>query len=258
MRLDVYLTENGYAPSRVRAKALIEEGNVTLDGKTVTKASCPVSDGDHTVTVNNTLLYVSRGGLKLEGALKAFKLDVTGKKALDIGASTGGFTDCLLQHGAKAVCAVDAGCDQLAEVIRRDPRVTFSERVNARELTLEAVSAEPFDLIVMDVSFISATYIIPRFPLLLCNGGDAIVLIKPQFEVGRAMLGKGGIVKDRRAHKQAIERVFESALQVGMTPIDLSVSPIQGGDGNREFSVHLKNNKVNGKDPFLLIKKLLG
>ncbi len=231
---------------------------MTLDGKTVTKASFAVSEGCHTVEVNNMLPYVSRGGLKLEGALKAFEVEVSGKSALDIGASTGGFTDCLLQHGAKTVCAVDSGCDQLAERIRSDPRVRSFEGINARALTLEAVSAEPFELIVMDVSFISATYIIPRFPHLLCDGGDAIVLIKPQFEVGRSMLGKGGIVKDRRAHKQAIERVFESAMQVGMAPIALTDSPIQGGDGNREFSVHLKNNKVNGADPFLLIKKLLG
>ena len=241
MRLDVYLTEHGYAPSRQRAKVLIEGGMVVVDGKTVTKPSQAVTDGEHTVTVTDDLPYVGRGGLKLEAALDAFAVSPNGLFALDIGASTGGFTDCLLQRGAKKVCAVDAGSGQLAEKLLHDARVTSLEHTNARELTLEQIGGSPADLIVMDVSFISATYILPRFPLLLKVDGQAICLIKPQFEVGKSMLGKGGIVKDPRAHRYAVERVIEAGVAAGMTPVGLIASPVTGGNGNREFLVYFIN-----------------
>lgn len=232
------MTENGYTQSRQRARVLIEGGCVTIDGKLVGKPSFAVSDGEHTVEVRDGIGYVGRGGLKLEAALDAFAIDVTGAFALDIGASTGGFTDCLLQRGAERVCAVDAGKGQLAEKLANDPRVTSLEHTNARELTLEEVGGVRADVIVMDVSFISATYILPRFPELLRAGGHAVVLIKPQFEVGKSMLGKGGIVKDIRAHRYAVERVLDAGRAVGLTPVGLTVSPVTGGDGNREFLVH--------------------
>lgn len=240
MRADVYLTENGYVSSRQRAKSLIESKNVLVDGVVLTKPSQQI-EGEHTVVIRNDLPYVSRGGLKLKGALDAFGVDPAGAVAVDIGASTGGFTDCLLQGGALRVFAVDSGVGQLAKEIGEDPRVVSLERTNARELSLEQVGGVPADLVVMDVSFISATYLIPRFPAILRRNGNAICLIKPQFEVGKALLGKGGIVKDKRAHRAAIERVLDAGIAAGLTPVDLIASPIEGGDGNREFLVHFIN-----------------
>lgn len=239
MRADVYLTENGYAPSRGRARLMIESGGVTVDGVPIKKPAQEISDGAHTVSVEDPLRYVSRGGLKLEGALDAFGIDPAGKTALDVGASTGGFTDCLLQRGAARVYAVDAGEGQLAKKLCDDERVISREHLNARDLTPDDIDGARVDLIVMDVSFISATYIIPRFPALLREGGEAILLVKPQFEVGKAMLGKGGIVKDPVAHRYAIERVYDSARAVGLIPAGLIPSPITGGDGNREFLIRL-------------------
>ncbi len=239
MRADVYLTENGYASSRGRARLMIESGGVTVDGVPIKKPAQEISDGVHTVSVEDPLRYVSRGGLKLEGALDAFGIDPAGKTALDVGASTGGFTDCLLQRGAVRVYAVDAGEGQLAKKLCDDERVISREHLNARDLTSDDIDGARVDLIVMDVSFISATYIIPRFPALLREGGEAILLVKPQFEVGKAMLGKGGIVKDPAAHRYAIERVCDCARSVGLIPMGLIPSPITGGDGNREFLIRL-------------------
>ncbi len=240
MRADSYLTAQGYAPSRQRAKTLIESGNVTVDGRTLRKPAEEIDETRaHTVAVNDTQKYVGRGGYKLEGALDAFGIDVSGVFALDIGASTGGFTDCLLQRGAARVVAVDAGAGQLAKKLCEDSRVRSIEHFNAREIKTDTVGGR-VDLIVMDVSFISATYILPRFFDLLLPEGEAICLVKPQFEVGRAMLGKGGIVKDPAAHRFAIERVATCAVQSGLLPIGLIPSPISGGDGNREFLIRLK------------------
>ncbi len=235
MRLDLYLTENGYAPSRQRAKSMIESGAVEIDGATVTKPSFSVTCGEHSVSVKDPLIYVSRGGLKLEAALDAFSVDPQGLVALDIGASTGGFTDCLLQRGALRVYAVDAGEKQLAKKLLDDPRVVSYEHLNARALTPEQIGGNTVDLAVMDVSFISSTYIIPRIPALLGGKGCFISLIKPQFEVGRGMLGKGGIVKDPAAHLAAITRVYDCAVSCGFSLFGLILSPIKGGDGNREF-----------------------
>ncbi len=241
MRIDVYLTEKGFAPSRQRARVLIEGGKVTVDGRTVVKPSFSIEGEDHDVRVTDDLPYVGRGGLKLEAALDAFGVSVSGCHALDIGASTGGFTDCLLQRGASSVCAVDAGAGQLAKKLIDDSRVTSLEHTNARELTLEQIGGDVVDLIVMDVSFISATYILPRFPSLLREGGDAICLIKPQFEVGKSLLGKGGIVRSPRAHRYAVDRVLDAGKALGLVPVGLMASPIVGGDGNREFLVHFVN-----------------
>ena len=247
MRLDVYLAETGKARSRARAKELIDGGCVTVDGRVVTKPSYDLGDAEHEIIVLDELAYVSRGGLKLEAALKCFGMDVFGKRALDIGASTGGFTDCLLQFGASSVCAVDAGQGQLAPKLINDARVRSFERMNARELTSDDMGGR-FDLIVMDVSFISATYILPRFSELLEPAGEAVVLIKPQFEVGRAFLGKGGVVRDPAAHRAAIDRVFDAARTAGQTPIGLIPSPIEGGDGNREFLVRLVNSANDARE----------
>ena len=238
MRADLYLVEKGYVQSRQRARVLIESGCVTVDGRAITKPAASISEEEHSVEIHDAIRYVGRGGLKLEAALQAFQIDVCGKRALDIGASTGGFTDCLLQHGAASVYALDAGVGQLAKCLLEDPRVVSLEHKNARELSLADIGGIRAEILVMDVSFISATYILPQFPSLLTERGDAVVLIKPQFEVGRAMLGKGGIVKDPKAHRYAIERVLDSGASVGLVPIGLLPSPIVGGDGNREFLIH--------------------
>ena len=239
MRADVFLVANGYVSSRQTAKRLIEQGNAMVDGRTIRKPSEEIGEGEHSVEIQDPLRYVGRGGLKLEGALDAFGIDPAGKTAADIGASTGGFTDCLLQRGATHVFAVDSGEGQLAEKLLRDARVTSMERCNARYLTWEQLG-ERVDLIVMDVSFISATYLLPRFHELLKPNGAAVCLVKPQFEVGRSMVGKGGVVKDRRAHRLAVERVMTAAKDAGLTPVGLIPSPIEGGDGNREFLLSLR------------------
>ncbi len=249
MRADLYLTSRGYVSGREKAKELIEGGNVTLDGKVLKKASDPVNEEtEHAVEIRNPFRYVGRGGLKLEAALNAFSLDVEGKTALDIGASTGGFTDCLLQHGAARVFAVDAGEGQLAEKLAADARVISKEHLNARNLSPEDLAGERVDLIVMDVSFISATYLLPRFPELLRESGEAVCLIKPQFEVGKAWIGKGGIVRDPKAHRAAVEQVFAAAEQSELVPVGLIASPITGGDGNREFLAHFCR-KATGRTP---------
>lgn len=235
MRADLYLSQNGHTQSRQRARNLIEEGCVWIDGVKVEKPSLQIDDGDHTVKIHDPIRYVGRGGLKLEAALEQFGIDASGLRALDIGASTGGFTDCLLQHGAKRVFAVDSGENQLAQKLLTDERVVSLEHYNARNLDISDLGGTSVDLIVMDVSFISATYILPRFPSVMKAGAQAIVLIKPQFEVGKTMLGKGGIVKDARAHRYAVERVLDCARSVGLVPTKLIASPIFGGDGNREF-----------------------
>ena len=240
MRADVFLTVYGFVGSRSRAKQLIEEGCVFRNGKAISKPSEELeADAIGQITVRDAMPYVGRGGLKLEAAIEAFGMDVKELSTLDIGASTGGFTDCLLQRGAAHVCAVDAGEGQLADKLRNDPRVTVLERCNARNLTADAIGG-CVSLIVMDVSFISATYIIPRFPDLLLPEGEAVCLIKPQFEVGRERIGKGGVVKDPGSHRIAVERVLSSGREAGLHPVGLIPSPIEGGNGNREFLVRFR------------------
>lgn len=245
MRADLFLTEKGYVSSRKKAQTLIEAGKVAIDGLTVKKTSQQIGDTEHTVEIleSEEVRFVGRGGLKLDAALDAFGIDPQGKTALDIGASTGGFTDCLLQRGAKKVYAVDAGVGQLAESLLANPAVVSIEKLNARNLLPEHIGNTRIDLIVMDVSFISATYIIPQYPALMNETAEAVCLVKPQFEVGRAMIGKGGIVRDAMAHADAIKRVCTCAESVGLYPVALIPSPIQGGDGNREFLLHLVRQK---------------
>ena len=247
MRADVYLTQFGHAPSRSRAATMIQEGAVTIDGVLISKVSESIDETrEHTVTLGEVIPYVGRGGLKLQGALDAFGVECQGKYALDVGASTGGFTDCMLQRGAAHVFAVDAGSGQLAPTLCRDVRVTNVENCNARRLEA-AVLGEHFpqggvSLCVMDVSFISQTLILPALVPLLCDDADVITLIKPQFELGRAQIGKGGIVRLDADRKEAIDRVASCAVLYGLQPIGLIVSPIRGGDGNVEYLIHLKKS----------------
>ena len=233
MRADVYLVSSRYVDSRTRAARLISEGKVIIDGRTLSKASEEISDAEHDVRITEKDRYVGRGGLKLEAALEQFDIDVRGKRCIDVGASTGGFTDCLLQNGASAVYAVDSGRDQLHPKLRADGRVTNIEGFNARELSSDVFGV--FDIAVMDVSFISQTLIHPALSSVLSDGAIYISLIKPQFESGRGALGKNGIVKDPKDRENAILRVLESAYLSGFEVKALIQSPIEGGDGNREF-----------------------
>lgn len=247
MRADVYLTERGFVRSRTLARKLIESGAVTIDGKKVSKAADEVSDAEHCVAVEqiDEMKYVSRGGLKLEAALNEFGVDVKGAIALDVGASTGGFTDCLLQNGARFVFAVDSGVGQLHPDILSDKRVASLEKTNARTLNSEQLlknsNGAPsdfdgrVDLAVMDVSFISQTVIIPALSDIVKHGGKLVSLIKPQFEVGRAAVGKGGIVKDAKARQSAVENVKQAMELSGFYSVGIIDSPIVGGDGNREY-----------------------
>ena len=231
MRLDVYLAEHGYAETRARAKRLIESGAVSLDGKLITKPAFEV-DGEPSVSVTEER-FVGRGGEKLAAALAIFSIDPTGLRALDIGASTGGFTDCLLQNGAAEVIALDAGCGQLHPKLLADRRVINIEKYNARELDRKDVGE--VSLVVMDVSFISQTYILPRIPSVLAQDGKAITLIKPQFEAGRAALNKNGIVRSAKDRILAIRRVLDAAETCGLQCRGLAPSPVLGGDGNVEY-----------------------
>ena len=235
MRLDVYLTEFGYVDSRTQARKLIEDGAVILDGKTAEKASFSVDETlSHTLEIARRQKYVGRGGLKLEKALEVFSIDPQGRCALDIGASTGGFTDCLLQNGATKVYAVDAGEGQLAQKLLEDERVVNMEKYNARNLSSEDFPVAP-DVAVMDVSFISQTLILPALSGVLRDGGILVSLIKPQFEAGRSAIGKNGIVKSASDRRLAIERVLDCAAACGLACFGLDISPILGGDGNTEY-----------------------
>ncbi len=236
MRLDTYLVERGLASSRTRAKELITNGLVTVDGKAVNKPAYDVA-GDifPDVCVTGQIHpFVGRGGMKLDGALNVFHIDVTGMICADIGASTGGFTDCLLKRGASHVYAVDSGAGQLDVSLCEDSRVTNIEHFNARNLTPDTIG-RLCDIAVADLSFISQTYILPNVRDILRPGGIYVGLIKPQFECGRGALDRHGIVKSRAHHKTAITRVLDSATLCGLVPQAVIPSPITGGDGNREF-----------------------
>ncbi len=245
MRLDLYIVECGYAASRTDSKRFISAGSVTVNGKTVTKASYQIDPQIHSVSVDtSSKKYVSRGGLKLECALDKFDLDVRGRMALDVGASSGGFTDCLLKNGVEHVIAVDSGTGQLSSDLVGDERITSIENYNARYMSPEDLPYVP-DLVVMDVSFISAKLIMPAIYSCLSENSDFVLLVKPQFEVGRGGVGKNGIVKDDRLRREALDSVIESAKAIGFSYIAYVKSPIEGGDGNVEFLVHFrKENKL--------------
>ena len=239
MRLDVYLFDNDLASSRTDAKRLITEGLVSVNDMVVLKPAFDVSETDNVVVSEAEIRFVSRGGLKLKGALEKFKVSVEGKTALDVGASSGGFTDCLLQNGAKHVIAVDSGSGQMAQILRADPRVTVVENFNARYMTATDLNYAP-EIIVMDVSFISATCIIPAIRDVAADNADFICLVKPQFEVGRANIGKGGIVKNEKVREQARLDVIAFAESVGFECAGSITSPVIGGDGNVEYLAHFK------------------
>jgi 23S rRNA (cytidine1920-2'-O)/16S rRNA (cytidine1409-2'-O)-methyltransferase len=234
-RLDQLLLERGLADSREKARALILAGQVLVDGRKADKAGHAVAPTSR-IEVAEPLRYVSRAGLKLEAALDHFLIPVAGKVCLDIGASTGGFTDCLLQHGALRVHAVDVGSGQLAWKLRADPRVIVHEKLNARYLRLEDLG-ERVQLATCDVSFISVTQILPVLPGVLEADGQIVVLVKPQFEVGRGQVGKGGLVRDPALHQAACARVEKALAALGYKSA-LIASPILGTEGNQEFLLH--------------------
>jgi 23S rRNA (cytidine1920-2'-O)/16S rRNA (cytidine1409-2'-O)-methyltransferase len=236
-RLDVWLAERGLAESREKAQALVMAGRVTVDGRKAAKPGSRVPEGA-SVAVESGSGPVGRGALKLAGALDAFGVDPAGKAVVDVGASTGGFTETLLERGALRVYAVDVGRGQLHERLRRDARVVVRDRTNARSLSPEVVP-EPCSLAVMDVSFISVRLILPALRSVLSPGAEAVVLVKPQFEVGRFQVGRGGIVKDPSLHLQALRDVAVEAQRLGYAVRAACVSPLPGTEGNREFFLHL-------------------
>ena len=246
LRLDKLLLERGLVPSRERAQALVLAGKVLVNEQKIEKPGASVDPASEIRLLGDDLKYVSRGGLKLEHALQHWKIDVRGRICLDVGASTGGFTDCMLQHGAARVIAIDTGLGQIAFQLRQDPRVRLLEKTNARYLTRQQL-AETADFIAMDVSFISATLVLPAaitsaFPQdsEARAGRELIVLVKPQFEVGRDRVGKGGIVRDASVQQQAVEKIRAAVQAVGAGSIDVTESPILGAEGNREFLLYAK------------------
>jgi 23S rRNA (cytidine1920-2'-O)/16S rRNA (cytidine1409-2'-O)-methyltransferase len=242
-RLDKLLVDAGLAPSRERAQSLIVAGKVLVDEQKITKAGTQVPESATVRLLGEDLRYVSRGGLKLERALAHWNIDVTGRICMDVGASTGGFTDCLLQHGAARVIAVDTGYGQLAYRLRTDPRVSLLERTNARFLTPGQIG-EFVSFVVVDVSFISATLVLPAVVEAAFGQGtlrgELVVLVKPQFEAGREHVRKGGIVRDPEAQKSAVDKVTRALIQIGFANVDCIDSPILGTEGNREFLLYAR------------------
>jgi len=250
MRLDVYLSKHGRAKSRSRAAELIAGGHVTVGGKVITKPAYDVEEGDDVSVGGDTCAFVSRGGIKLDGALDRFGIDVKDMICADIGASTGGFTDCLLQRGARHVYAIDSGHDQLDVSLVNDSRVTNIEGFNARYLA-EDTLPEKCDIAVSDRPFISQRLVIPAIRNIVRDGALYVSLIKPQFECGRAAIGKGGIVRDKKQHELAVTEVLMCARACGFSPKHVMKSPIQGGDGNTEFlfaAVLGGEDKITEKD----------
>jgi 23S rRNA (cytidine1920-2'-O)/16S rRNA (cytidine1409-2'-O)-methyltransferase len=245
-RLDKLLLERQLVPSRERAQALVLAGKVLVNGQKIEKSGTLIDAASEIRLLGEDLKYVGRGGLKLEHALEHWNIDVRDRVCLDVGASTGGFTDCLLQHGAARVIAVDTGQGQIAFQLRQDSRVHLLENTNARYLTRERLGEE-VELIAMDVSFISATLVLPAvisaaFPEQpnARAGRELVVLVKPQFEVGRDLVGKGGIVRDASAQQQAVEKIRAAVQSLGSNSVDITDSPILGAEGNREFLLHAK------------------
>jgi len=251
-RLDTLLVSRGLVESRERARALILAGKVEVAGRPLAKAGSLVPDDIPIRVAEPEHPWVSRGGVKLAHALDTFAIDVTGRLGLDIGASTGGFTDVLLQRGARHVIALDVGHAQLHWKVRSDPRVTTIEGVNARTLTREDLPAlgEGAGIITIDVSFISLRHILPVVPPLLDADADVVALVKPQFEAGREDVGRGGLVTDPAIHERVVDEVTRAAAGVGLARIGMIESPITGAEGNREFLLHLRRAGTTGRaDP---------
>lgn len=246
-RLDLYLVENNYFESREKAKAMIMSGDVFINGQRVDKPGHLIKQ-DEKLKIEikgSKLKFVSRGGLKLEKAVEKFGIDLKGKICLDIGASTGGFTDCMLQNGAKKVFAVDVGYGQLAWSLRTDNRVVNLERTNIRYLEEDKIDSE-IDFVSVDVSFISLKLVLPVIKKFLKSGGSAVCLIKPQFEAGKDKVGKKGVVRDKKVHEQVVREILEFIVgEVGFDVVDLDFSPIKGPEGNIEYLVYIKNISNN-------------
>jgi len=242
IRVDLLLVERGLVPSRERARALILAGRVLVGEQKVDKAGAAVPADAPIRLLGEDQPYVSRGGLKLAAALAQWQINVQGRACLDVGASTGGFTDCLLQHGAAHVTAVDTGFGQIAMMLRNDPRVRLLERTNARFLAPNSLNAQhgtpDLTLLVMDVSFISATLLLGPVFAAAPGLNEAVILVKPQFEAGRGHVGKGGIVRDPEAHQLAIDRVADCLRSLGWQVVDSIPSPITGAEGNQEFLLY--------------------
>ena len=242
IRLDVAVLERGLSESRAKAGALIMAGQVYVNGQKATKAGLTVKDSDKIEVRGEKMPFVSRGGYKLDKAVKAFHLQLQDCVFMDIGASTGGFSDCMLQNGAKKVYAVDVGYGQLAWKLRTDERVVNMERTNFRYLTPDDI-AEQLDFASVDVSFISLKIILPVLYSLLRDGGEAVCLIKPQFEAGKENVGKKGVVRDPSVHAEVVETITQFAFDTGFSVLHLSFSPIKGPEGNIEYLMHIKKEK---------------
>lgn len=243
-RLDILLVKRNLAASREKAKAIIMSGNVYVEGQKEDKPGMTFSDESQIEVRGNTLPYVSRGGLKLEKAMKNFAVSVEGKVCTDVGSSTGGFTDCMLQNGAVKVFAIDVGRGQLDWKLRQDERVVCMEKTNIRYVTPEDFG-EPVDFSSIDVSFISLTKVLGPIHAYLRDGGEIVALIKPQFEAGREKVGKKGVVREKSTHLEVIHKVIDFARSIGFHVLDLEFSPIKGPEGNIEYLVHLK--KCDGR-----------
>ncbi len=240
-RLDYYLTSNGYFPSRERAKEAIKNGEITVIGKVCTKPALDVSDGDRVDFIGTQPKYVGRGGLKLEVAINTFDINLAGLTCVDLGASTGGFTDCMLQYGAKKVYSIDVGHGQLAEKLLLDSRVVNIEGVNVKDVSLET-TGEAVDFVTADLSFISVRFAISAAVKILSESGRAVFLVKPQFEAGKASVGKGGIVKDKSAHVRVLKDIYSFVSSNGFNAAGIIPSPIKGGDGNIEYLAYCTRN----------------
>ena len=246
-RLDVLLVKRGLAPSREKAKTMIMEGNVFVENQREDKAGAAFDTEVEITVKGNTLKYVSRGGLKLEKAMTHFGITLEGKVCMDIGASTGGFTDCMLQNGAVKVYSVDVGYGQFAWKLRQDPRVVCMEKTNIRYVTPADID-DVLDFASVDVSFISLTKVLIPARELLRDGGEMVCLIKPQFEAGREKVGKKGVVRDKAVHEEVVERIIEFASQNGFFVKNLEYSPIKGPEGNIEYLVYIRKDETGGVD----------
>ena len=242
MRLDAFLVEKNIIKSRERAKEHIKNGDITVNGAVVLKPAAEISENDDVKFTGTALKYVGRGGLKLEKALKCFDIDLSGKVCLDIGASTGGFTDCMLQNGASHVYAVDVGHGQLDITLIADSRVTNMEKTNINDVFAESFDMMP-EFISADVSFVSLKNVLPKISELMSDEGSAVVLIKPQFEAGKSNIGKNGIVKDRKVHISVLNDIISYCNVVGLHVNKIDYSPISGGDGNIEYLAFITLNK---------------
>ncbi len=255
-RLDVLLVKKGIFQSRERARACIMAGDIFVDGQRVDKCGEKVKESSEIVFKGEELPYVSRGGLKLEKAIKSFNINLKDKVCIDIGASTGGFTDCMLQNGAKKVFSIDVGYGQFAWKLRTDPRVVCMERTNIRYVTLEQLG-EAADFASIDVSFISLTKVIPVALTLLADKGEIMALIKPQFEAGRDKVGKKGVVREKSTHLEVIKKIYDFVTGLGCSVINTDFSPIKGPEGNIEYLIYLTKAKIDKVMSFEEIEQMV-